>query len=136
MDSIDYRRIPRALSQVYYQPLNDENRREMDKLFQAFTSRSNVLYNYKLTIWGQRVLSIPECTINPSSYSEGTGISPSPDTGSDDPQINTAKMTFKELCGEPLSAADYIELTRTFGIIIVLNIPKMGLSEKDFVRVC
>jgi peroxisome-assembly ATPase len=128
--------MPRALSQVYFHPLNEESRREMDKLFQAFTSRSNVLYNYKLTIWGQRVLNIPECTINPSSYSEGTGISPSPDTGSDDPQINIAKLTFKELCGEPLSAADYIELTRTFGIIIILEIPNMGLSEKDLVSFC
>ena len=107
----------------------------MDKLFQAFTSRSNVLTNYTLQIWGQRALTIPECTLNPSTGSEGTGISQTPGNGNDDPPINVAKLTFKELCGDPLSAADYIELTRTFGIIIVLEIGKMGLNEKDLVRV-
>lgn len=134
--------MPRALSQVYYHPLNAETNHEMSKLFSAFTSRSNVLSNHKLPIWGQRTLTIPECTINPGSGSEGTGISQSNGngkTGSDrddsDPPINVAKLTFQELCGDPLSAADYIELTRTFGIVIVLDIPKMGLNEKDLVGI-
>jgi protein AFG1 len=126
--------MPRALSQVYYHPLNDETRREMDKLFTAFTSRSNVLTNYRLRVWGQRVLNIPECTLNTGTGSEGAGFSQTPENGNGDPPINIAKLTFKELCGDPLSAADYIELTHTFGIIIVSDIRKMGLSEKDLVR--
>ena len=118
----------------------------MDKLFHALTSRSDILINYRLPIWGKRVLNIPECTINPGSGSEGAGISQSSLHGNgngngtsntngdgNDTPINVAKLTFKELCGDPLSAADYIELTRTFGIIMVVGIGKMGLSEKDLV---
>jgi protein AFG1 len=141
--NIDYRRIPRALSQVYYHPLNSETRSEMDKLFNAITSRSNILTNYRLPIWGKRVLTIPECTINTGSGSEGAGISQSSlnndgtpngnGNGDGDIPINVARLSFKELCGDPLSAADYIELTRTFGIIMVTEIGKMGLSEKDLV---
>ncbi|KAH8830271.1 AFG1-like ATPase-domain-containing protein [Flagelloscypha sp. PMI_526] len=42
----DYRRIPRALAKVYYNPLNDETRREIDKL-------------WTLTSWGRKIV-IPE----------------------------------------------------------------------------
>ena len=44
-----------------------------------------------------------------------------------------AKFTFTELCGQPLSAADYIELTRAFNTIFLLNVPKMDLNQKDMV---
>lgn len=44
-----------------------------------------------------------------------------------------AKFTFTQLCGHPLSAADYIELTRAFNTIFLLDVPKMNLNEKDMV---
>jgi protein AFG1 len=42
-----------------------------------------------------------------------------------------AKFHFDELCGNPLSAADYLEVTKTFGTVFVLDIPKMDLGKKD-----
>jgi protein AFG1 len=45
-----------------------------------------------------------------------------------------AKFDFEDLCGQPLSAADYIEITNKFSTIFVLNIPKMGLNQKDLAR--
>lgn len=62
-----------------------------------------------LNIWGRK-LRIPE--------SAGT----------------TARFSFQELCGKPLSAADYIEVTRTFETIFVTDIPSMTLSQKDMAR--
>ena len=45
-----------------------------------------------------------------------------------------AKFKFDDLCGKPLSAADYIEVTKTFGTVFLLDVPKMGLDLKD--KVC
>ena len=44
-----------------------------------------------------------------------------------------AKFGFLDLCGKPMSAADYIEITKNFGTIFVTDVPKMGLSQKDMV---
>jgi len=49
------------------------------------------------------------------------------------PPLIVAKFDFEDLCGQPLSAADYIEITKNFGIIFLLNIPKMDLNKKDLV---
>ncbi|KAF8663442.1 hypothetical protein AX16_001012 [Volvariella volvacea WC 439] len=107
----DYRRIPRALSNVYYHPLTSENDREINKLFNTFASADPSdppVENRALNTWG-RLLYVPEST------------------------SNVAKFDFMDLCGQPLSAADYIEVTRTFGTIFLLNVPKMGLDKKDLV---
>jgi len=63
----------------------------------------------KLTTWG-RQLVVPEST------------------------SKIAKFNFQDLCGQPLSAADYIKVTETFGTVFLLNVPKMGLDKKDLVR--
>ncbi|KAH9948425.1 AFG1-like ATPase [Amylocystis lapponica] len=107
----DYRRIPRTLSHVYYDPLTPENRAEVQKIFEAFTSDPSdpPLHNRKLTTWGRTIL-VPEST------------------------STVAKFSFDDLCGKPLSAADYLEITRNFGTIFVLDVPKMGLSSKDKAR--
>lgn len=108
----DYRRIPRALSQVYYDPLTPENDREINKIFKSLASEDPsdpLIQNRKITTWG-RTLIVPEST------------------------SRVAKFDFKALCGQPLSAADYIEVTKNFGTIFLLNVQKMGLGEKDLVR--
>ncbi|KAI0797000.1 AFG1-like ATPase [Abortiporus biennis] len=107
----DYRRIPRTLSHVYYDPLTPENKAEIDKIFRAFTSDPHdpVVNNRKLMIWG-RELKVPEST------------------------SNVARFSFHDLCGNPLSAADYIEITKTFKTVFVTDVPKMGLGEKDLAR--
>lgn len=105
----DYRRVPRALSNVYYHPLNDDNRREIIKLFNSFASSDPSdppIRDRALNIWGRSLL-VPEST------------------------SKLAKFHFDDLCGQPLSAADYLEITKTFGTVFVLDVPKMGLDSKD-----
>ncbi|PFH51313.1 hypothetical protein AMATHDRAFT_3163 [Amanita thiersii Skay4041] len=109
---IDYRRIPRALSQVYFHPLSPDNRSEINKLFNALTSddpNDPPIKNRKLKIWG-RTLTVPEST------------------------RHVAKFSFHDLCGQPLSAADYLEVTSTFGTVFLLDIPKMDMQSKDKAR--
>ncbi|OJT05366.1 Lactation elevated protein 1 [Trametes pubescens] len=107
----NYRRIPRTLSHVYYDPLTPENQAEFEKLFKAFASHDNepITRNRKLHVWGREV-AVPQST----------------------PTV--AKFGFLDLCGKPMSAADYIEITKTFGTIFVTDVPKMGLSQKDMAR--
>ena len=60
----------------------------------------------KLKIWG-RTLLVPKST------------------------SRVAMFNFEDLCGAPLSAADYLEVTCTFGTVFVCDVKKMGLGEKD-----
>ena len=108
----DYRRVPRALSHVYYSPLTPENRREVDKIFDALTSEDPsdpVTLGRELNTWG-RIIRVPEST------------------------NSVAKFDFQNLCGQPLSAADYLEITKNFGTIFVVDIPKIKMDRKDLVR--
>lgn len=42
-------------------------------------------------------------------------------------------LGFQDLCGRPLSAADYLEVTR-FPVVFVTGVKRMGLGEKDKAR--
>ncbi|THH19907.1 hypothetical protein EW146_g1342 [Bondarzewia mesenterica] len=102
----DYRRIPRALSHVYHHPLNSSTHNEMHKLFDTLTASETVKHGRELTIWG-RSLRVPKST------------------------SDIAMFEFEDLCGKPLSAADYLEITRAFGTVFLCDVPMMGLGEKD-----
>jgi peroxisome-assembly ATPase len=104
----DYRRIPRALSNVYFHPLNDENKLEVDKLFNTLTSGDEIVEDRLLDIWG-RTLKVRESSKN----------------------TRIARFHFDDLCGQPLSAADYIEITKEFSTVFLLDVPKMGMDSKD-----
>lgn len=80
----------------------------MNKIFQSIATRDGdrITQNRQLKIWG-RTLRVPEST------------------------SNVAKFTFDELCGHPLSAADYLEITKTFHTVFVTDVPKMNLGQKD-----
>ncbi|WRT68692.1 uncharacterized protein IL334_005672 [Kwoniella shivajii] len=109
----DYRKIPRALSKVYYSPLSPAVKSEMSKLFESLASTdptsSTITYNKQIPLWG-RNLTVPE--------SSGS----------------IAKFKFEDLCNKPLSAADYLEVTGRFGTVFVEDTPKLGLSERDQAR--
>ena len=108
----DYRRLPRALSRVYYHPLTPENESEIDKIFRSIASSSSddpIVENRKLTTWG-RTIPVPQST------------------------SKVAKFAFSDLCGRPYSAADYLEITKQFGTIVLVDVPKMGLDQKDLAR--
>lgn len=66
-------------------------------------------HNRKLTTWG-RTIPVPESS------------------------STVAKFHFDELCGMPLSAADYLEIVKHFKTIFILDVPKMGLNQKDKAR--
>ncbi|KAF8897798.1 AFG1-like ATPase-domain-containing protein [Infundibulicybe gibba] len=108
----DYRRVPRALSNVYYHPLTPENNMEINKTFDSLASvdpSDPPIPHRTLNTWGRK-LRIPEST------------------------SKIAKFKFHDLCGQPLSAADYLEVTKAFGTIFLLDVPKMGLDKKDMAR--
>ncbi|KAL0949226.1 hypothetical protein HGRIS_009305 [Hohenbuehelia grisea] len=108
----DYRRIPRQSSQVYFHPLNAYTYDSVNQIFESIAAADPddpIILDRPLTIWGRRLLV-------PKSTSE------------------VAWFDFDALCGQPLSAADYIEITRVFGTVFVAGIPKMGLGQKDLAR--
>ncbi|KAF4575161.1 AFG1 ATPase family protein [Pleurotus pulmonarius] len=107
----DYRRVPRALSKVYYDPLSEQTDIAIRQIFDQFTSERSdpPIENRPLKIWG-RTLLVPKST------------------------STVAWFEFDKLCGQPLSAADYIEVARVFETVFVVGIPKMGLSQKDMAR--
>lgn len=106
----DYRKMPRALSNVYFHPLTEEHNLEIQKIFDALTAHDGpVVQDKQLDVWGRK-LKIPESS------------------------DNVAKFTFDELCGKPLSAADYLEVTKEFNTIFVVDVPKMNLGHKDLAR--
>lgn len=105
----DYRKIPRALSKVYFHPLTTAHISEVDKLFTALTSTEELQTSRQLTVWG-RAINVPVST------------------------SNVAKFTFHDLCGNALSAADYLEITKTFETVFVTDVPQLGLNVKDQAR--
>ncbi|GAA6048025.1 hypothetical protein JCM3770_000154 [Rhodotorula araucariae] len=110
---IDYRKRPRELSRVYLDPVNDATRAEFHKLFAAscetLTPGEDIVANRLLSVWG-RPVRVPVST------------------------SQVAQFAFKDLCGEPHSAADYLEITRTFGTIFLSDVPQLGLETKDQAR--
>ncbi|KAJ7129365.1 AFG1-like ATPase-domain-containing protein [Mycena epipterygia] len=110
----DYRRMARLASSVkpYHHPLTPETTKKIGSIFDSLTSSHDddpVVRNRKLHIWG-RTLLVPAST------------------------STVAKFTFQELCGSPLSAADYLEITRVFGTVFLLDVCKMGVDRKDLAR--
>lgn len=99
------------MTKVYFSPLSPENLREMDKLWEAITSDASdpPEFNRQIKVWG-RSLTIPEST------------------------SKCARFSFQDLCGKAKSAADYIEICRSFNTIFIDAIPKMGLHTKDLAR--
>jgi protein AFG1 len=110
LNTSDYRRIPRALSNAYFSPLDSATRAAIDAQFAALTQGIPIQEGKTIRIWG-RNLTVPR--------SAG----------------HIAQFSFAELCGRPLGAADYLELTRRFRTLFVTEVPRMGLSEKDKVSV-
>jgi protein AFG1 len=115
---IDYRKLPRALSKVYYDPITPENRLEFHKVFEGFTAGRPIVQNEVLEVWGRQLL-VPK----------STGVAPQ--DGQAQKGDSVAMFTFQELCGHPLSAADYLEIVKNFDTVFITDLPRLSLSEKD-----
>ncbi|TIB38066.1 hypothetical protein E3P86_01865 [Wallemia ichthyophaga] len=108
----DYRKLPRASTKVYFSPIDSANRTEFEKMWEATADATpDVIRNRELHVWG-RPLRVP------LSSSDG----------------NVARFSFSQLCGMPLSAADYLEIVATFNTIFVDDIPQLSLNVKDQAR--
>jgi protein AFG1 len=109
---LDYRRVARARSSIkpYHYPLSPETTKAIDSIFDELTADSGpVVRNRQLHVWG-RAITVPASS----------------------PTV--AKFTFQELCGSPLSSVDYLEITRVFGTVFLLDVWKMGVERKDLAR--
>lgn len=105
----DYRKRPRELTKVYFDPIDDLNKLEFEKLFISLAREEKVVVNRLLEVWGRK-LKVPRST------------------------SKVARFQFGDLCGKPLSAADYLEITKTFETIFLADVPQLGLNTKDQAR--
>ncbi|KAI1007432.1 hypothetical protein K3495_g795 [Podosphaera aphanis] len=107
---IDYRGISRPPSGVYHTPLDSFANLHAEKWFR-FLGDPNQQTPHPETqrIWG-REISVPKVS------------------------GRAAMFTFDQLIGRPLSAADYIELARSYDAFIVTDIPAMTYRERDLAR--
>lgn len=93
------------------------------KVFEGFTDGRKIIRNATLEVWGRKLI-VPKSTGVVVDRDDKQGSSSS-SNGS------VAMFTFEELCGDPLSAADYLEIVRHFDTVFITGLPKLSLSEKD-----
>lgn len=121
----DYRKIPKPLSSVYFHPKpgikwsSNANQLKLKnhvktwfEYFGHTTEETSigVVTDHTLNVWG-RELHVPYCL---------------------PPYV--AEFTFKELCGEPLAAGDYLQLATSFESFIITDIPYLSIDARDQVR--
>ncbi|VVT54686.1 uncharacterized protein SAPINGB_P004200 [Magnusiomyces paraingens] len=114
----DYRKIERPSQGTYFSPphgktlddVREEATAHADRWFHYFAHGKPAEYNVALHIWG-RPVNIPKCVVGA-----------------------VAQFSFKELCETPMSAADYLEITRNFDSIVITDIPLLSVRERDVTR--
>ncbi|KAI5965884.1 AFG1 [Candida pseudojiufengensis] len=124
---IDYRKIPKPMSSVYYYPkpgvkwnskINQSNCvKHINQWYEYFNQNNKnhdgsdeKIKNYSLKVWGRQVI-VPL---------------------SSPPKV--AQFTFFELCGTPMSAADYLTLAESFESFIITDIPYLSIDQRNQVR--
>lgn len=125
----DYRKIPRPISSVYYYPEHSmsyfskecELQRSMHvKMWYEYFAQLHapnkpeegheIIHDFPLKIWGRELL-VPKCTPN-----------------------RVAQFTFKQLCGQPLAAGDYLTLASSFKSFVVTDFPYLTIYVRDEIR--
>lgn len=107
----DYRKIPRPPSGVYHSPLDNHASSHAEKWFRFLgdPSPAAVPHPETQTVWGREIV-VPKVS------------------------GKAAMFTFDELIGRPTSAADYIELMRSYDAFIVTEVPGMTHQQRDLAR--
>ncbi|KEZ41392.1 hypothetical protein SAPIO_CDS7516 [Scedosporium apiospermum] len=106
----DYRKIPRPPSGVYHTPLDAHAASHAEKWFRFLGDPESPEPHPEVqTVWGRKIY-IPRVS--------GT----------------CAWFTFDELIRQPTSAADYLELMRSYDAFIVTDVPGMTFKERDLAR--
>lgn len=106
----DYRKIPRPPSGVYHAPLDSHAPTHADKWFRFLGDpQQDHPRSETQKVWGREIY-VPKVS------------------------GRAAMFTFDELIGRPTSAADYIELMRSYDSFIVTNVPGMTHRQRDLAR--
>ncbi|KAL2754464.1 hypothetical protein ACRALDRAFT_1032158 [Sodiomyces alcalophilus JCM 7366] len=108
----DYRKVPRPESSVYHTPLDKDANPHAEKWFYYLGDPEDAgkpPRSETQMIWG-REIHVPRVS------------------------GRCAWFTFDELIGQPTSAADFLELVRTYDAFIVTDIPGMTLRQRDLAR--
>lgn len=106
----DYRKIPRPPSGVYHTPLDNHAASHAEKWFRFLGDPESPEPHPEMQrVWGRKIY-IPRVS------------------------GRCAWFTFDELIGKPTSAADYIELMRSYDSFIVTDVPGMTHRERDLAR--
>lgn len=106
----DYRKIPRPPSGVYHTPLDAHAHSHAQKWFRFLGDpESPDPHPETQRVWGREII-VPRVS------------------------GRAAWFTFDELIGRPTSAADFIELMRSYDAFIVTDIPGMTFRQRDLAR--
>jgi len=106
----DYRKIPRPPSGVYHSPLDAHAASHAEKWFRFLGDPETPEPHPEVQrVWGREIV-VPRVS------------------------GRCAWFTFDELIGRPTSAADYIELMRSYDAFIVSEVPGMTFRQRDLAR--
>ncbi|KAB5572165.1 ATPase, AFG1-like protein [Coniochaeta sp. 2T2.1] len=106
----DYRKIPRPASGVYHTPLDAHAASHAEKWFRFLGDPEEPEPHPEVQkVWG-REIHVPRVS------------------------GRCAWFTFDELIGKPTSAADYIELMRSYDAFVVTEVPGMTYRQRDLAR--
>ncbi|KAK1836895.1 protein AFG1 [Podospora conica] len=106
----DYRKIPRPPSGVYHAPLDAHAASHAEKWFRFLGDPDEPEPHPEVQrVWGREIV-VPRVS------------------------GRCAWFTFDELIGRPTSAADYIELMRSYDAFVVTEVPGMTYRQRDLAR--
>lgn len=106
----DYRKIPRPPSGVYHTPLDSHAESHAQKWFRFLGDPNQPEPHPEVQkVWGREIY-VPRVS------------------------GRCAWFTFDELIGRPTSAADYLELVRSYDAFIVTDVPGMTFRQRDLAR--
>ncbi|ORY50718.1 AFG1-like ATPase [Rhizoclosmatium globosum] len=105
---IDYRQRAKAEERVFFYPLGPETTASINSIWNSLTNGKKVEPK-TLTFLG-RSITIPETC------------------------GRAAKASFQLLCGSPHSAADFLEIASQFDTIVLTDVPKMTLTQRNEAR--
>jgi cell division protein ZapE len=101
----DYRLNTLREGQLYFWPHDEDAAREMDKILNVMADGRPV-EPVDISV-KERIIHVPAAVREVASF------------------------TFEELCGQPKSALDYLELVKRFHVFIVRDVPKLNDNRRD-----